>query len=282
LNLGDNIPLFTPNGVRNNSTTNLINGATLPSDQSFVVLALRVFSWYRNSQLRVDGAPDTDELALNGDYGNLTPWLTGGDAVGTSAPGQTQDVYRLHYQTEEQLHWTFGTGEKPSISNMPTWYFPAGGGISGDMGGATKFIDFNVGETFKIGNDVTVKTAPLNHPNGATAYRLEAEGKALCYVTDTEHVPGKPDKKVTDLIKGADLVVYDSTYTDEEFPKKVGWGHSTWQEGVRLCKASGVKRLAIFHHDPDHTDEYMDRVDDDARHSWDKAFVAREGMVIPL
>jgi phosphoribosyl 1,2-cyclic phosphodiesterase len=150
------------------------------------------------------------------------------------------------------------------------------------MGGATKFIDFNVGETFKIGNDVTVKTAPLNHPNGATAYRLEAEGKALCYVTDTEHVPGKPDKKVTDLIKGADLVVYDSTYTDDEFPKKVGWGHSTWQEGVRLCKASGVKRLAIFHHDPDHTDEYMDRVDDDARHSWDKAFVAREGMVIPL
>src|SRR4051812_1618690 len=152
----------------------------------------------------------------------------------------------------------------------------------GDMGGATKFIDFNVGETFKIGNDVTVKTAPLNHPNGATAYRLEAEGKALCYVTDTEHVPGKPDKKVAELIKGADLVVYDSTYTDDEFPKKVGWGHSTWQEGVRLFKASGVKRLAIFHHDPDHTDEYMDRVDDDARHNWDKAFVAREGMVIPL
>lgn len=139
-NLGDNIPLFTPNGNRNDSTTNLVNGATLPSDQSFVVLALRVFSWFRNSQLRVDGAADTDELAQNGDYGNLTPWLTGGQAVGTSAPGQIQDVYRLHYQTEEQLHWTFGTGEKPSISNMPTWYFPAGGGISGDMGAATDLI----------------------------------------------------------------------------------------------------------------------------------------------
>lgn len=152
----------------------------------------------------------------------------------------------------------------------------------GDMGGATKFTDFHVGETFKIGDDVTVKTAPLNHPNGATAYRLEAEGKSLCYVTDTEHVPGQPDQKVVDLIKGADLVVYDSTYTDDEFPKKIGWGHSTWQEGIRLCKAGGVKRLAIFHHDPDHTDEFMDRVDDDARHTWDKAFVAREGMVIPL
>jgi hypothetical protein len=138
-NLGDNIPLFTPNGNRGDATTNLVNGATLPSDQSHVVLALRVFSWFRNSQLRVNGAVPP-EVALNGDYGNLSPWLTGGAAVGTSAPGQIQDVYRLHYQTEEQLHWTFGTGEKPSISNMPTWYFPAGGGISGDMGGATDLI----------------------------------------------------------------------------------------------------------------------------------------------
>lgn len=137
--LGDNIPLFTPNGNRGDATTNLVNGATLPSDQSHVVLALRVFSWFRNSQLRVNGAVGT-EIALNGDYGLLAPWLTGGAAVGISAPGQIQDVYRLHYQTEEQLHWTFGTGEKPSISNMPTWYFPAGGGISGDMGAATDLI----------------------------------------------------------------------------------------------------------------------------------------------
>ncbi len=128
--------MFTPNGNRNDATTNLVNGATLPSDQSFVVLALRVFTWYRNSILRVDGA--TGQLAQNGDYGSLDPWITG-DALG-QAPGQTQDVYRLHYQTEEQLHWTFGTGEKPSISNMATWYFPAGGGISGDMGGATDLI----------------------------------------------------------------------------------------------------------------------------------------------
>lgn len=138
-NLGDNSALFTPNGNRGEATTNLINGATLPSDQSHVVLALRVFTWFRNSQLRVAGGSGS-ELALNGDYGNLTPWLTGGAAVGTSAPGQIQDVYRLHSQTEEQLHWTFGTGEKPSISNMQTWYFPAGGGISGDMGAATDLI----------------------------------------------------------------------------------------------------------------------------------------------
>jgi phosphoribosyl 1,2-cyclic phosphodiesterase len=152
----------------------------------------------------------------------------------------------------------------------------------GDMGGATRFHDFHAGDSFALGTDVMVSTTRLNHPNGATGYRLEAEGKVVCYITDTEHVPGKPDQNILNLIRDADLMIYDSTYTDDEFTKKVGWGHSTWQEGVRLCRAANVKQLAIFHHDPDHTDEFMDRVDDDARHAWDKAFAAREGMVIPL
>jgi hypothetical protein len=137
----DNTDLFTSNGARSEATTNLTNGSTLPSDQSHVVLALRVFTWFRSSIQRVDGGV-APELALNGDYGNLSLWLTGGAAVGTSAPGHFQDVYRLHYQAEEQLHWSFGTGLKQSIFNMPTWYFPAGGGITGDIGTATDLIHF--------------------------------------------------------------------------------------------------------------------------------------------
>jgi hypothetical protein len=136
--VGDQTDLFIGNGQRGANVTNLPNGSTLPSDQSHVVLALRVFSWYRNSILRVAGA-GAGEVALNGDYGNLDLWTAGGAALG-QAPGQIQDVYRLHWQTEEQLHWSFGTGLKDSIFNMPTWYFPAGGGISGDMGGATDLI----------------------------------------------------------------------------------------------------------------------------------------------
>lgn len=130
--------LFIGNGLRGPQVTNLQNGSTLPSDQSHVVLALRVFSWYRNSILRVDGGAD-GELALNGDYGNLDLWTGSGAGVG-QAPGQTQDVFRLHWQTEEQLHWSFGTGEKLSITNMPTWYFPAGGGLTAQLGGATDLI----------------------------------------------------------------------------------------------------------------------------------------------
>jgi phosphoribosyl 1,2-cyclic phosphodiesterase len=129
---------------------------------------------------------------------------------------------------------------------------------------------------------VRVATAPLNHPNGATGYRLEHAGKAICYVTDTEHVPGKPDQRILALIEGADLVVYDCTYTDAEFETKVGWGHSTWQEAVRLCRQAAVKQLAIFHHDPSHEDSFMAEVEREARDAWSGAFVAREGMHVQL
>jgi phosphoribosyl 1,2-cyclic phosphodiesterase len=141
------------------------------------------------------------------------------------------------------------------------------------------FQDFEAGETWKIG-DVEIRTAPLNHPNGATGYRIAHGGKSVCYITDTEHLPGKPDQNVLGLIEGADLVIYDSTYSDEEFTAKVGWGHSTWQEGIRLCRAANVRKLALFHHDPDHHDDYMRKLEIDARNVWEATIVAREQMIL--
>ena len=152
------------------------------------------------------------------------------------------------------------------------------------MQGEMTYQDFRAGEAFTLPADsrISIKTTPLNHPNGATDYRIEYAGKSFCYVTDTEHVIGKPGENVLGLIDGADLVVCDSTYTDDEFPAKVGWGHSTWQEDIRLCRAANVKRLAIFHHDPDHEDRFMDGIEADARLEWDGSIVAREHMRIKL
>lgn len=145
-----------------------------------------------------------------------------------------------------------------------------------------EFQDFVAGDTFALSSEVRIKTAALNHPDGATGYRVEYGGKALCYVTDTEHTPGKPDENVLGLIDGADVVIYDSTYTDEELPSHIGWGHSTWQEGVRLCRQASVKQLVVFHHDPDHDDAFMDKLEAEARDAWDKTLVAREGMELTL
>jgi phosphoribosyl 1,2-cyclic phosphodiesterase len=149
------------------------------------------------------------------------------------------------------------------------------------MRGARAFEDFSAGDTLTLGA-VTIKTARLNHPNGATGYRIEHGGVSFCYVTDTEHTPGKLDPSVLTLIEGADLVLYDSTYTDAEYPTKVGWGHSTWQEGVRLCRAAGARRLGIFHHDPDHDDAFMRGVAAEAKATWKGAFVVREGRSVLL
>ncbi|MAZ32393.1 MAG: MBL fold metallo-hydrolase [Thalassospira sp.] len=144
------------------------------------------------------------------------------------------------------------------------------------------FEDFPVGSVLNPADEIVIRTAPLRHPNGATAYRVEYAGKSVCYVTDTEHVPDQPDEVILDFIQNADLVIYDSTYTDEEFPAKVGWGHSTWQEGIRLCRAANAKRLALFHHDPDHNDGAMTVIEQKARSQWSNTFAARDEMVVVI
>ncbi|NQV48199.1 MAG: MBL fold metallo-hydrolase [Rhodospirillaceae bacterium] len=145
-----------------------------------------------------------------------------------------------------------------------------------------RFDDFEAGDSFNLYPDVKVKTAALNHPNGATGYRIEFDGKSMCYITDTEHVEGEMDQKILNLIEGTDLVIYDSMYTEEEYKTKVGWGHSTWNEGVKLCRAANVKQMAIFHHEPSHVDDFMDKLEAEAHKTWKNTFVAREGMVINL
>jgi hypothetical protein len=138
-----------------NALTNLQNGSTLPSDQSHVTLALRVFTWFRNPQIRAAGFA-SGSTKQNGDFsqtGAAAFFSQGGvDPNGATAgpgafnyPGSIEDVYRLYWQAEEQLHWSYGTGEKFSITNMPTKYFPDGGGLWGDLGGSSDLIHFNNG-----------------------------------------------------------------------------------------------------------------------------------------
>jgi len=144
------------------------------------------------------------------------------------------------------------------------------------------FEDFKSGETLTLDGGIHVRTVSLNHPDGACAYRIDHEGRSLAYVTDTEHVPGQPDQNILGLIAGADLVIYDATYTEQEFACKVGWGHSTWVEGIKLCRAANAHRLALFHHEPDHDDAFMTALEREAQAEWEPVFAAREGSTIKL
>jgi hypothetical protein len=140
----DRTDLFTVSG-KDQAQSNLTNGSTLPSDQSMVVLALRVFTWFRASIAR-SAATLAASTGRNGDY-----FITGANETAAdnllngSVPGDVHDVYRLYYQSAEQLLWSFGAGDKFSITSMPSAYFPYGGGLSGDMGGLTDLIHWNNG-----------------------------------------------------------------------------------------------------------------------------------------
>jgi ribonuclease BN (tRNA processing enzyme) len=93
-------------------------------------------------------------------------------------------------------------------------------------------------------------------------------------------VPGQPDRNILDLVQDADVMIYDAAYTDAEFSRYVGWGHSTWEEGVRLADAAGVGRLLLFHHDPTHEDPEMDRIARAADAARPGTLPAYDGLVV--
>ena len=187
-------------------------------------------------------------------------------------PNSKINMHAGHLLPEKNLHDVLCKFMSAPLFPVPPQIFTA----------KVDFLDFCAGQTLHPGPEITLRTAPLNHPNGATGYRVDFAGKSICYVTDTEHVPGSPDDNILKLIADADIVIYDSSYTDEEFPRYVNWGHSTWQEGLRLAEQAGADQLLIFHHDPSHDDAFMDQIAKAAEEMRPGTQVAREGMLIEL
>ncbi len=176
-------------------------------------------------------------------------------------------------------HLTHDGGIRNALSKqMQAPFFPVGLEV---LMAEMAFSDFELGTEFDL-FDAHIRTAPLNHPNGAAGYHIEHNGKSMCYVTDTEHFPDRLDDNILQLIKGTDAVIYDCAYTDEEYEKKQGWGHSTWTEGLKLCEAAGVKQFYIFHHDPSHDDDFMADIEKQAKAKSPICNVAREKMTIKL
>ena len=133
-------------------------------------------------------------------------------------------------------------------------------------------------DKFTIG-DITITMAKLNHPDPVYGFRLEHDGQSIVYATDTEHF-SCVDPTLKKLAAGADILIYDSQYTPEEYPTKVGWGHSTWLAGAELARAAGVPQLVLFHHDPNRTDAQLAAIEAEAARNLPGTVAAREGMVL--
>ena len=147
---------------------------------------------------------------------------------------------------------------------------------------AIEFRDFHSGDVLHPYDRVTLRTAFLDHPDGTSGYRLEYDGRTFALLSDTEGFPGKRDRELVSLARGADLMVYDATFTEEEIASRSGWGHSTWARGIRLADEADVKQLCLFHHDPSHNDDFMDGLAAEANDARAGTITAREGQIIDL
>src|SRR5580704_11924482 len=153
----------------------------------------------------------------------------------------------------------------------------------GAMAAQMKFLDMVEGVPLDIddgqGGTVRVTSAAGNHPQGVFAFRVEHAGKAVVYATDTEHYEGRIDEKLVKLAHKADVLIYDSQYTPEEYLAKKGWGHSTFEEGIKLAKAAGAARYVLFHHDPGQPDAAVRAKEKRAQALFPNVVAAQEGLV---
>jgi len=145
-------------------------------------------------------------------------------------------------------------------------------------GGAREFAFHRVTEEGIEAGDVRVRPFALCHPSGATGYRIEAPDAVVVYITDHEHGDAGIDAAVLRNCREADLLICDAHYLPAEYPARRGGGHSTWADAVRLARDAGVEQLALFHHDPDRTDEELERVVAEARARFEPTIAAREGL----
>ena len=155
------------------------------------------------------------------------------------------------------------------------------------MAATISFHQFEDGQSMDLGDGIVVTSLQMSHPNGSYGYRLSYQDKVITYCTDTEHGEA-PDKHVLELAKDADLFIYDAQYTPEEYAgdmdgtPRVGWGHSTFVEGAKLAKMSGVSKLVLFHHDPGQSDEAVLEKERRCRELFPATDAAFEGLVYEL
>lgn len=194
----------------------------------------------------------------------------------------------LHCEGSNVALWAGNLLPKDSVKNvvstiMKPPVFPL---TLEEVHSRVEFNDFVAGENlqnegFKKAG-ITVKTIPLNHPDGATGYRIQCDGKSVCYITDIEHIPGQLNMELVEFLRDADVFLYDTTFDDSELEKYKGWGHSTWQEAVRLGEAANVKRIIAHHHNPDNNDAKLDARNKLIKEMCPRAELAVEGSVIKL
>jgi phosphoribosyl 1,2-cyclic phosphodiesterase len=191
-------------------------------------------------------------------------------------PGGQLDVYAPS-QAEGPLEKVFGDFMRPP-------YFPV---HYSQLQGDIRFHEV-MDHDFEIGS-AKIKVRPVPHCGPTVGYRVDWEGASVAYISDHQAPPGLDTvaEAALELCDGVDLLIHDAQYTPEEFARKADWGHCTMDYAVLVAREAGARRLCLFHHDPSHGDDELDRLHDELRsRAGDSGpaeiIGAREGLQIQL
>jgi phosphoribosyl 1,2-cyclic phosphodiesterase len=141
-----------------------------------------------------------------------------------------------------------------------------------------------------------IKALPVNHRGPTLGYRIDDGPTSLCYIPDHEPGIGTPLAQLDDdwisgfeLARDASLLIHDCQYTDEEYPTHLGWGHCPVSDALEFARRTSARRVLLFHHDPLHTDDFLDRFAQQVAARWkseggsaDQVTLARERHEIAL
>jgi phosphoribosyl 1,2-cyclic phosphodiesterase len=167
---------------------------------------------------------------------------------------------------------------KPSVSGvMSPPYFPVT--LESEFRHA-KLVQLDSGPAHVAGAEL--QAFPVQHPQGACGYRIDASGAGAVYVPDREFGDPALDLEIRRRAQNADVLIHDSQYTPEEYSKKKGWGHSTWEDSVSVARDANVGRLVLFHHDPAHDDDMVRSILHEARAAFPNTEAAAEGSVVEV
>lgn len=243
------LPRPGPDSLKYGGNTNCVT-LTFPRGQFFIFDAgsgIRAVadSLLRNGRTRTEGKIFVSHP--HWDHINALPFFTP-----LYIPGND-------YEILGPTHGSMGI-ERLVSAQMDGAYFPI---TVREFGARVTYRDLREG-TYDV-SGISVRTMLLSHPGYCLGYRVDYGGRAVCYITDNEmflpesdyHAPDYMDN-LSNFVRGADILVTDSTYTDDEYRSKVGWGHSCLSQVVELACRAEVKTLCLYHHDPDQNDAAID------------------------
>ncbi len=151
-----------------------------------------------------------------------------------------------------------------------------------DAGASFAIHGFHPGESIALA-DLDIRTTCLSHPGGACGYRIGHEAGSIAVIMDYEHASDRPDASLVRFCSGADMILYDAHWDEDiDYESHRGWGHSTWQAGLRLMNVADAQRLGALHHAPDAADNTLLERDTRLRKAHPASFFAREGDTVRL